>query len=114
MRRPRPRPKLLHEKLLAIRKFLDLGQVDMANKLEVEICSHSGRQKEIQGGRISEYENGKREPNIFVLIAYVHLGQIHLESLVDDDLSTDEFRERLGEEFDMLRRHAKAKDKRNR
>jgi len=95
----RIRPKLLPEKLLPIREFLNLGKVDMANKLQLEILSHSGNQYRIKPGRISEYENGRREPNLFVLIAYIHLGQVHLESVVDDDVIVSTFRKRLGKEF---------------
>lgn len=95
----RPRPTLLHEKLLAIREFLDLGQLDMANKLEAEILARSGRQYQIHPGRISQYENGVREPSLLVLLGYIHLGQVHMESVVDDEVTIDEFRERLGKEF---------------
>jgi len=66
----RIRPKLLPEKLLAIREFLNLGKVDMANKLQFEILSHSGKQYKIKPARISEYETGRCEPDLFALIAY--------------------------------------------
>ena len=99
---PRNRPKLLPAKLLAIREFLNVGQVDMASKLQFEILSHSRRQYHIQPARISEYENGEREPNLFVLIAYIRLGQVHLESLVDDDITVDKFRRLLGKQFCFL------------
>lgn len=100
MRHPRPRPKLLHEKLRAIREFLNLGQLDLAQQIETEIIAHSCRHDQIQPSRIWEYENGKREPSLLVLIAYIHLGQLHLESLVDDGVDIGTFRRRLGKEFD--------------
>ena len=99
MGNPRPRPQLLPEKLLAIREFLKIGQDDMANQLRV-VLSHSGRQYQILPARISEYENGKREPNLLVLNAYARLGKLHMESVADDDLIIDTFRKRLGKEFD--------------
>ncbi len=99
MRNPRPRPELLPEKLLAIREFLNIGQDDMADQLRV-VLSHSGREYQILPGRISEYENGKREPNLLVLNAYARLGKLHMESVADDDLIIDTFRKRLGQEFD--------------
>lgn len=37
-------------------------------------------------GRISEYERGKREPSLWVLLAYARAGCIHLEALVDDEI----------------------------
>lgn len=102
MRHPRPRPKLLHEKLIAIREFLKYTQADMAKKLEAKIYAYSGRKYQIHPGQISSYENAKREPNVFVLIAYIHLAQLHLESVADDDVTIDEFRKRLGKEFDHV------------
>lgn len=96
---PRRRPKLLREKLLAIREFLNVGKADMASNLQFAILTHSRRQYQIEPARISEYEKGKREPNLFVLIAYVRLGHIHMESLVDDGVIINQFRTRLGKEF---------------
>ena len=40
----------------------------------------------MQYTRISEYERGKREPSLWVLLAYARAGCIHLEDLVDDDI----------------------------
>ena len=37
-------------------------------------------------GRISEYERGKREPSLWVLLAYAREAGIHLEDLVDDEI----------------------------
>ena len=37
-------------------------------------------------GRISEYERGKREPSLWVLLAYARAACIHLEDLVDDEI----------------------------
>jgi hypothetical protein len=109
----RRRPKLLHNKLLAIRQFLNIGQVEMASKLQSDILSDSGRHYPIKPGRISDYENGKREPNLFVLMAYAHLGKVHLESAVDDDVKVETFRSRLGQEFDYSRLLRRRKDTSN-
>jgi transcriptional regulator with XRE-family HTH domain len=103
MGNPRRQPKLLSAKLLAIREFLNVGQADMASKLQFEILSHSRRQYRIEPARVSEYEKGKREPNLFVMIAYVRLGHVHMETVVDDDVIVDQFRTRLGKEFDYSR-----------
>jgi len=99
MAHPRRHPKLLPAKLLAIREFLNVGQAGMASKLQSELLSHSRRQHQIQPARISEYEKGKREPDLFVLTAYARLGHIHMESVVDDDVIINHFRRRLGKEF---------------
>jgi transcriptional regulator with XRE-family HTH domain len=95
---PRTRQQLLPDKLLAIREFLKLGQAEMSKALQSEILSHSGRRYNLKPGRISEYENGEREPNLFVLIAYARLGQVHLESVADDRVTLKEFRRLLGKE----------------
>lgn len=100
MGNPRPRPTLLPDKLLAIREFLNVAQEDMASKLQFEILSHSGRHYQIKPARIWEYENGQREPNLLVLLAYARLGKVHLESVADDEVIIDTFRKRLGKEFD--------------
>lgn len=96
----RKRPQFLHNKLLAIREFLNASQVDMASKLESEILSYSTRHYPIKPGRTSEYEHGRREPNLFVLMAYARLAKLHLESLVDDEVNLETFRSRLGKEVD--------------
>jgi hypothetical protein len=37
-------------------------------------------------GRISEYERGKREPSLWILLAYARAACIHLEDLIDDQI----------------------------
>jgi len=36
--------------------------------------------------RISDYERGKREPPLPILLRYAHIAGVHLEALVDDEL----------------------------
>ena len=36
--------------------------------------------------RIHEYEQGKREPNLIVLLAYSRAAHVPVEYLIDDDL----------------------------
>jgi transcriptional regulator with XRE-family HTH domain len=36
-------------------------------------------------GRISEYEQDKREPSLITLLAYARAASVHLEDIVDDD-----------------------------
>lgn len=101
MGRARNRPKVLPDKLLAIRKFLNVGQSEMAQKLQSETPSQSGGQYQVKRSRISEWENGRREPGLFVIIAYVHLRQVHMEPVIDDDVTVEDFRKRLGQEFNF-------------
>lgn len=41
-------------------------------------------------GRISDYELGKREPALWVLLAYARVAGIHLEDIVDDSIALPE------------------------
>lgn len=77
MGNPRPRPMRLAEKLLQIRVGLGLSQTQMLERLGLSDSMHYGR--------ISEYEQDKREPNLITLLAYARAASIHLEDIVDDD-----------------------------
>ena len=75
----RARPKRLAEKLLAIRKQLDLSQSQIAVRI--------GLKKVKQGSaRVSEYETNVREPDLFVLLAYARLARVPVEQIIDDNL----------------------------
>jgi DNA-binding XRE family transcriptional regulator len=78
MGNPRPRPLRLAEKLLQIRTRLGLSQTQMLQRLGLGDSMHYGR--------ISEYEQDKREPNLMTLLAYAHTASVHLEDIVDDEL----------------------------
>jgi transcriptional regulator with XRE-family HTH domain len=65
--------------LKEIRTRLDLTQEQMTERL------HKAKPG-LQTGHISEYESGKREPSLLVLLEYSRIGNVSMESLVDDDL----------------------------
>jgi hypothetical protein len=44
----------------------------------------------IAPGHISDFELGKREPNLIVLLAYSRLSNIPLNNIVDDELDLPE------------------------
>ena len=67
----------LAEKLLQIRVGLGLSQTQMLERLGLSDSMHYGR--------ISEYEQDKREPNLITLLAYARAASIHLEDIVDDN-----------------------------
>ncbi len=73
----RPKPKRLAEKLRAIREGLGLSQTQMLKRLEHEKTMHYGR--------ISEYEGGKREPTLMMLLQYARAAGVHLEDIIDDE-----------------------------
>ena len=72
-----PHIKHLAAKLLAIRHSLGLSQPKMAQLLPM-----------LNGGyqRLSEFEKGRRVPNVLVLLAYARAARISLESIVDDEI----------------------------
>lgn len=76
---PRPCPKHLAEKLRQVRLRLMLTQEEMAARLEQIPVPP-------QPGHVSEFENGRREPSLFYLLAIAQLAGIPMELLVDDDL----------------------------
>src|SRR5215208_2128156 len=75
----RPQPIRLAAKLKEIRVKLDLSQTGMAERLN--------RAKPApRRGHITEYEWGKREPSLAVLLEYARVAGVPMEVLVDDDL----------------------------
>jgi transcriptional regulator with XRE-family HTH domain len=76
--RPRQRPERLAEKLLAIRTALDLSQAQMVKRLDAE--------EMIVPGQISEFETGKREPSLPLLLRYARVAGVWMDVLVDDEL----------------------------
>jgi transcriptional regulator with XRE-family HTH domain len=78
----RPRPARLAEKLRQIRVALGLSQTQMHRHLGVE--------DEIPYNRISDYEVGRNEPPLGILLQYAHVAGVHMEALVDDELDLPE------------------------
>lgn len=58
----------------------------------------TARKLEAESGRLSNYENGNSEPTLMELLVYARLGKVHLESIVDDEVSVDSFRKLLGKQ----------------
>jgi transcriptional regulator with XRE-family HTH domain len=74
----RRRPERLAEKLRKIRHTLGLSQTELHRSLAVE--------EDIPYTRISDYELGKNEPTLIVLLEYARVAGVHLETIVDDRL----------------------------
>lgn len=79
-RASRAKPAKLAEKLKQIRLLLDLSQTEMLIKL-----GYSSDKKEFRS-IISAYELGKREPTLIDLLHYSRIGNVSVESLIDDKL----------------------------
>ena len=90
----RRRPQLMHLKLAMIRGSLKITQADMARILVAAIKSHSGIK--VKSCRVTDYESGNREPDLLLMVAYVRLGKVQMESVVDDRVSLESFRMLLG------------------
>jgi transcriptional regulator with XRE-family HTH domain len=74
---PRVRPQRLAEKLRYIRASLNLTQADLLRKLAIEGLATQSK--------ISEFESGKRDPSLLILLQYSRLAGVHMEDLVDDN-----------------------------
>ena len=70
------KPQYLPAKLLAVRRKLGLSQTGMMRRLNIDCCYT----------RISEFERGKRTPNLQVLLKYARAAGIHIDDLVDDEI----------------------------
>jgi transcriptional regulator with XRE-family HTH domain len=70
-------------KLRRIRELLGLSQEQMADRLR-HVKSPP------QPGHISEFERGKREPSLLVLVAYARASRVLVDELVDDELELPE------------------------
>lgn len=81
-RKARPKPRRLAEKLFRIRETLGLSQSEIFSRLDVEEFSELKR--------ISDYETGKNEPPLPVLLRYARVAGVCLERLVDDELDLPE------------------------
>lgn len=77
-RGPRERPGRLAEKLRTIRQTLGLSQTEMLRRLEAEdrMAYH----------RISEFESGKGEPSLPILLRYARVAGVCVDVLIDDEL----------------------------
>lgn len=70
------RPKRLAEKLKKIRTNLGLSQNELLEKL--------GFSEYIFQGNISQYELGRRDPPLPVLLKYAQIAGITVDILIDD------------------------------
>ena len=74
----RQRSERLAEKLLQVRLALGLSQTEMVKRLGLEGM--------IVYNRISDYELGKREPPLPILLRYARVAGVSVEALIDDEL----------------------------
>jgi transcriptional regulator with XRE-family HTH domain len=81
-RGPREKPARLAEKLLAIRLTLGLSQTEMLKRLEAD--------DRMVYSRISEFESGKGEPSLLILLQYAQVAGVCVDVLINDKLDLPE------------------------
>ena len=74
----RERPGRLSEKLLTIRQALGLSQTELLRRL--------GAEDRMAYSRISEFESGKGEPSLIILLEYARVAGVCVDVLIDDEL----------------------------
>ncbi len=72
----RLKPKRLADKLIQVRTGLGLSQNELIKKLGVDLTQN----------RISEYETGKGEPPLPILLLYARAANVSTDVLIDDEL----------------------------
>jgi transcriptional regulator with XRE-family HTH domain len=82
-RSSRPVPEQLADKLYLIRQHQKLTQEKMVECLQAKLDEHYQSAK-IYPGHISDYEKGKREPPLVVLLAYARIAGVSIDVLADD------------------------------
>lgn len=75
----RPQPRKLAAKLRLIRMRLNLTQEQMAG-----IVEH--KRSPVYPGHISEFESGRREPSLLVLLRYARAVDLPVDWLIDDEV----------------------------
>ena len=73
----RPVPKKLAKKLAQIRAELGLSQTKMVKALNYKASP-------LRPAQISQFESGRREPPLMLLLAYARLAKISTDVLIDD------------------------------
>lgn len=79
----RPKPARLAEKLHQIRNGLGYTIEQMIKRLGYD-------KSPLYPSNVSEFESGKREPPLLVLLAYARVAGVHMEVLIDDELDLPE------------------------
>lgn len=78
----RPQSKYLASKILRIREVLNLTQPEIIERLDYEW--------ELTQGMLSNFETGKREAPIPLIVAYARLVGMSTDFLIDDSLNLPE------------------------
>ncbi len=83
----RRRPARLVEKLCHIHHRLELTQEELKERLE-----QFGLVSDLDRADVSDFERGRRDPDLLTLLSYGRLANVYLDVLVDDELGLPEDR----------------------
>ena len=86
----RPVPEKMPGKLESIRTSLDLGLEDMVRRLGGVLTDLKYPDVKIYRGHIREFEQGKREPSLPVLLAYARIAEVYVDALIDNEIDLSE------------------------
>ena len=75
---PREQPSRLTEKLIYVRKAMNLSQDELVRRLGLE-----GR---LSREEISKYERGLRTPSLLTLLKYAKAAGLIVDDLIDDEI----------------------------
>ncbi len=78
----RQKPERLAEKLRQVRLSLGLSQSELLRQLDAESL--------LALSQISEFETGRREPSLLLILRYARLAGVPTEVLIDDELDLPE------------------------
>jgi transcriptional regulator with XRE-family HTH domain len=81
----RRRPARLAEKLCDLRHRLDLTQEELKERLE-----QLGFVSDLDRADVSDFERGRRDPDLLTLLSYGRLANVYLDVLVDDEMDLPE------------------------
>jgi transcriptional regulator with XRE-family HTH domain len=74
----RERPERLAEKLLQIRTALGLSQGETLSRIGLGETGYRHY--------VSQFETGRREPSLLILLQYARVANVYVEALIDDEL----------------------------
>jgi transcriptional regulator with XRE-family HTH domain len=74
----RPKPERLADKLRQVRLSLGLSQSELLRRLDAETL--------LALSQVSEFETGRREPSLLILLRYARVAGVPTEVLIDDEL----------------------------
>lgn len=79
-------PRALPRKLKFIRSYFNLTLEELSTKIENELEKLGYADIKVYTGSITEFEKGKREPQLPVLLAYAHIANVYVDILINDNL----------------------------